>query len=135
MELGFQIQGLALDLFVNHGLAALILNFRVSNSARRTNSSIRQRVRKKAGKLAVVMGDDDSLSRKETDRVLAFIKNVTGGGLTKINKKFQHKYTARLCCRFTLAMNELPPFTDNTKSLIPRTLVLSFDNSYKIVME
>ena len=82
------------------------------------------------GKLAVVMGDDDSLSRKETDRVLAFIKNVTGGGLTKINKKFQHKYTARLCCRFTLAMNELPPFTDNTKSLIPRTLVLSFDNSY-----
>ena len=82
------------------------------------------------GKLAVVMGDDDSLSRKETDRVLAFIKNVTGGGVTKINKKFQHKYTTHLCCRFTLAMNELPPFTDNTKSLIPRTLILNFNKSY-----
>jgi len=82
------------------------------------------------GKLAVITGDDNSLGSRETDKVLALIKRVTGGDPVKINKKFQHKYTTQLSCRFTLAMNELPAFTDETGALIERTLILFFNKSF-----
>jgi P4 family phage/plasmid primase-like protien len=84
------------------------------------------------GKLAAIMGDARSLLRKEcSDVTLEKILRVTGGDPVSVNRKgISELPMIRLCCRFTIAMNELPAFTDNSRALESRLNVLEFTNSY-----
>jgi P4 family phage/plasmid primase-like protien len=84
------------------------------------------------GKLAAIMGDARSLLRKDcSDMTLEKILRVTGGDPVSVNRKgIAELPVIKLFCRFTIAMNELPAFTDNSRALESRLNVIEFTNSY-----
>ena len=84
------------------------------------------------GKLAAIMGDARSLLRKDcSDMTLEKILRVTGGDPVSVNRKgITELPMIKLYCRFTIAMNELPAFTDNSRALESRLNVIEFTNSY-----
>jgi putative DNA primase/helicase len=83
------------------------------------------------GKSAVIAGDvKGTLRRAEMDAALESILKITGRDKLLINPKYGQQYEAELKCRFTMAMNDLPVFCDNSKAIVARALVLPFPNSY-----
>jgi len=83
------------------------------------------------GKLAAVIGDAKSPRYGEAEAVLEKILHITGGDAVSINRKNMPALPLiRLICRFTIAMNDLPAFTDHSRALEYRTNILTFDNSY-----
>ena len=78
------------------------------------------------GKLAAIM-PDAHLSRR-TDAVLALevLKNIVGGDVIGINRKFLSQVDMRLQCRFTISANELPRLPDNCRALERRLCLLDF---------
>jgi putative DNA primase/helicase len=83
------------------------------------------------GKLSAIIGDAKSPRSGEAESVLEKVLHITGGDAVSINRK---NLTAlpliRLFCRFTIAMNDLPAFTDHSRALEYRTNILTFTNSY-----
>ena len=83
------------------------------------------------GKSTVLAGDiKGTLRRSEMDAALEVILRITGRDKIPINPKFVEPYDAELPCRFTMAMNDLPAFTDHSQAIIARTLILPFPNCY-----
>jgi putative DNA primase/helicase len=83
------------------------------------------------GKLSAVIGDAKSPSRGESSAILEKILHITGGDAVSVNVKNRPALPLiRLFCRFTIAMNDLPAFTDHSRALEYRTNLLTFDNSY-----
>ena len=83
------------------------------------------------GKSAVLAGDIKGTIRKaEMDAALEIILRITGNDTIPINEKYIVPYDAKLSCRFTMAMNDLPLFTDHSRAIVARTLLLTFPNSY-----
>ncbi|KKM80088.1 hypothetical protein LCGC14_1343470, partial [marine sediment metagenome] len=83
------------------------------------------------GKSSIIAGDvKGTLRRAEMDAALEKILKITGGDTMPIRRLYTPQYDAELRCRITLAMNDLPVFSDNSKAIVARTLVLLFPNSY-----
>jgi putative DNA primase/helicase len=83
------------------------------------------------GKLAVIMGDAKIVKRNDCGRALEKILQIVGGDTVGIRKMYKGELKeARLTCRFTMAMNDLPNLPDNANALGPRMNVLNFTNSY-----
>ena len=83
------------------------------------------------GKLSTIIGDAKSPRKGEAGAVLEKILHITGGDAVSVNRKgIAALPLVRLCCRFTIAMNDLPAFTDHSRALEYRTNILSFNNSY-----
>jgi len=83
------------------------------------------------GKLSAVIGDAKSPKRGEAEAVLEKILHITGGDAVSVNVKNKAALPLiRLACRFTIAMNDLPAFTDHSRALEYRTNILTFNNSY-----
>ena len=83
------------------------------------------------GKLAVIMGDAKITKRNECGKALEKILQIVGGDTVGIRKMYSGKLKeARLTCRFTMAMNDLPNLPDGANALGPRMNVLSHPNSY-----
>ena len=83
------------------------------------------------GKLSAVIGDAKSPKRGEAEAVLEKILHITGGDAVSVNVKNKAALPLiRLTCRFTIAMNDLPAFTDHSRALEYRTNILTFNNSY-----
>lgn len=83
------------------------------------------------GKSTVIAGDiKGTIRRAEMDAALENILRVTGRDKVPINPKFVAPYDTELPCRFTMAMNDLPMFTDHSRAIVARTLILNFPNSY-----
>jgi len=83
------------------------------------------------GKSSIIAGDvKGTLRRAEMDAALETILKITGRDKLLINAKYAEQYEAELRCRITLAMNDLPVFSDNSKAIVTRALVLGFPNSY-----
>ena len=83
------------------------------------------------GKLAAIIGDAKSPRPNEASAVLEKILHITGGDAVSINRKFKPALPmVRLKCRFTVAMNDLPAFTDYSRALEYRMNILTFENSY-----
>ncbi len=83
------------------------------------------------GKLSAIIGDAKSPRRGEAEAVLEKILHITGGDAVSINIKNKSALPlVRLYCRFTIAMNDLPAFTDHSRALEYRTNILTFGNSY-----
>ena len=82
------------------------------------------------GKLSTILGDAKTPRSTEADAALETILRIVGGDAVHINQKFQVAYTAHLITRFTVAMNDLPSFTDHARALAARTNVLNFPNSW-----
>lgn len=82
-------------------------------------------------KFAAVIGDAKSPKMAEGNAVLEKILHITGGDAVSVNRKgIQELPIVHLKCRFTIAMNDLPTFTDHARALEPRLSILVFDNSY-----
>jgi putative DNA primase/helicase len=82
------------------------------------------------GKLSATLGDAKTPRATEADAALETILRIVGGDAVSINQKYQIAYTAHLITRFTVAMNDLPSFTDHARALAARTNVLNFPNSW-----
>ena len=83
------------------------------------------------GKLSAVIGDAKSPKRGEAEAILEKILHITGGDAISVNVKNKAALPLiRLLCRFTIAMNDLPAFTDHSRALEYRTNILTFNNSY-----
>lgn len=83
------------------------------------------------GKSTVIAGDIKGTIRwAEMDAALENILRITGRDKVPINPKFVAPYDTELPCRFTMAMNDLPMFTDHSKAIVARTLILNFPNSF-----
>lgn len=82
-------------------------------------------------KYAAIIGDAKSPRAGEANAVLEKILHITGGDAVSINRKnLKEIPITHLKCRFTIAMNDLPAFTDHARALEPRLNILCFPNSY-----
>ena len=82
------------------------------------------------GKLAATLGDARTPRRGEADAALQTILQISGGDPVTINPKYITSFDVYLTCRFTIAMNNLPGFSDPAKALVARSIILDFPNSY-----
>lgn len=83
------------------------------------------------GKLSAVVSDAKAPRKGEAEAVLEKILSITGGDAVSVNpKNIAILPLIRLFCRFTIAMNDLPAFTDHSRALEYRTNILTFENSY-----
>ena len=82
------------------------------------------------GKLAATLGDARTPRRGEADAALQTILQITGGDCVTVNPKYIPTFDAYMTCRFTIAMNDLPGFSDPAKALVARSIILNFPNSY-----
>jgi len=78
------------------------------------------------GKLSATLGDAKTPRATEADAALETILRIVGGDPVHINQKYQVGYTVHLSTRFTVAMNDLPTFTDHARALAARTNILYF---------
>lgn len=82
------------------------------------------------GKLAATLGDARTPRRGEADAALQTILQISGGDPVTVNPKYIQPFDVHLTCRFTVAMNNLPGFSDPAKAFVARSIVLNFPNSY-----
>jgi putative DNA primase/helicase len=83
------------------------------------------------GKLSAVIPDARDVKSHHMQQALEYILMLTGGDAIPVNKKnIPEIPLIYLPCRFTMAMNMLPGFVDNTSALESRTLILKFNNSH-----
>lgn len=83
------------------------------------------------GKSAVIAGDiKGTINKAQMDAALEVILRITGQDKIPINPKYVPAYDIKLPCRFTFGMNDLPLFTDHSRAIIARTILLCFPNSY-----
>ena len=78
------------------------------------------------GKLSATLGDAKTPRATEADAALETILRIVGGDPVHINQKYQVGYTVHLPTRFTVAMNDLPTFTDHARALAARMNILYF---------
>jgi putative DNA primase/helicase len=62
--------------------------------------------------------------------VLEILKMISGEDAIEIHRKNLPSVSCRLRVRFTLAVNELPQFTDPSNALLPRLQLLPYRNNY-----
>jgi putative DNA primase/helicase len=83
------------------------------------------------GKYAACIGDSKSPRATESDSALEKILQITGGDAVTVNRKYATQLAAvRLPVRFTFAMNDLPLFTDFSRALEARLMVIDFEKSF-----
>ena len=83
------------------------------------------------GTLAALIGDAKTPQASQSNAALEKLLQIVGGDPVTINRKGVTQLpTVQLKCRFTMAMNELPAFTDHASALEPRLNMLHFGNSY-----
>ena len=78
------------------------------------------------GKLAAVCPDAHVPRDRDVVNALEIIKTVTGDGRVRVNPKGERPFDARLFCRFSVAMNQLPRLTDASGAMRKRVLVARF---------
>lgn len=82
------------------------------------------------GKLSATLGDAKTPRATEADAALETILRIVGCDPVFINPKYQDGFNTYLTSRFTIAMNDLPAFTDHARALAARMNVLLFPNSW-----
>lgn len=83
------------------------------------------------GKLAALFGDVKSPRAGEANAALESMLAIVGGDAVSVDRKgIVELSCVKLFCRFTMAMNDLPSFSDHARALAPRTNLLYFPKSY-----
>ncbi len=82
-------------------------------------------------KYSVIMADARQAKKEQMNAALEKLLTVTGGDPVSVNRKgIKELPTVRLKCRFTIAMNDIPMFTDHSRALEYRMQTLAFKNCY-----
>ncbi len=83
------------------------------------------------GKLAVTMGEINVTRNLDSNTALLRLKAITGQDSLTVDRKMMPAIdNVYLKCRFTMAMNRLPAFSDDSRALERRAMILHFENSY-----
>jgi len=83
------------------------------------------------GKLSASIAEAKAMRQRDSDMVLEKLLTIVGADQVSVNRKnIVALPMVRLFCRFTLAMNDLPAFTDHSGAFEARTSLLTYDNSY-----
>lgn len=83
------------------------------------------------GKLAALLGDVKSPRPNDAEAALEMILRISGGDPVGVNRKMIRQLAqVYLKTRFTMAMNNLPVFTDHARAFQARLAVIGFDKSY-----
>ena len=83
------------------------------------------------GKLAALLGDVKSPRPNDAEAALEMILRISGGDPIGVNRKcIRQLAQVYLKTRFTMAMNNLPVFTDHARAFQARLAVIGFDKSY-----
>ena len=83
------------------------------------------------GKLAVMLGDAKTPRASEAGAAIELMLRIIGNDPVEINAKYAKQFTTKLFCRFTIAMNELPSFSDHAGAMRSRLNLLHFPNCYE----
>ena len=83
------------------------------------------------GKLAALLGDVKSPRPNDAEAALEMILRISGGDPIGVNRKcIRQLAQVYLKTRFTMAMNNLPVFTDHARAFQARLAVIGFDKSF-----
>lgn len=83
------------------------------------------------GKLSALLGDVKSPRPNDAEAALEMILRISGGDPVGVNRKcIRQLAQVYLKVRFTMAMNNLPVFTDHARAFQARLAVIGFDKSY-----
>ena len=82
------------------------------------------------GKLSAIIGDEKTPRASEATTALGLMLRIIGNDMININQKYEASFDTHLFCRFTVAMNELPGFSDHSSALLARLNLLEFPNSF-----
>jgi putative DNA primase/helicase len=83
------------------------------------------------GKLAALLGDVKSPRPADAETALEMILRISGGDPVGVNRKgIKQLAQVYLTVRFTMAMNNLPVFTDHARAFQARLAAIKFDKSY-----
>lgn len=83
------------------------------------------------GKLAALMGDVKSPRPMDAETALEMILRISGGDPVGVNRKgIKQLAQVYLSIRFTMAMNNLPVFSDHARAFQARLAIIGFDKSY-----
>jgi P4 family phage/plasmid primase-like protien len=74
----------------------------------------------------LVTFSEDVVGRKDSGKILAALKRLTGNDSVNIEQKFKEGFDAKLFCRAIYSGNELPIFEDASRSLSRRLNILKF---------
>ena len=86
---------------------------------------------KMLGKLAVIFGETKSADPRKMSAALETLLSIVGGDRVNVNRKhIKELGNVDLPCRFTLAANEFPEFTDYSRAFLARVNLIVFPNSY-----
>jgi len=76
----------------------------------------------------IVCFNEDVIGRKDSGKILAALKRLTGNDSVSIEEKFQKGFDTKLFCRAVYSGNELPIFEDASRSLARRLNILKFSH-------
>ena len=83
------------------------------------------------GKLAALLGDVKSPRPADAETALEMILRISGGDPVGVNRKgIKQLAQVYLTIRFTMAMNNLPVFSDHARAFQARLAIIGFDKSY-----
>ena len=83
------------------------------------------------GRLAALLGDVKSPRPADAETALEMILRISGGDPVGVNRKgIKQLAQVYLTVRFTMAMNNLPVFTDHARAFQARLAAIKFDKSY-----
>lgn len=84
-------------------------------------------------KLVNVLGDSDTdaVDGVSSARMEGLLKNITDGGIIRVEKKFKNPYDARATARIVQAANDLPHIYDRTGAVWDRLRVIPFEVPFR----
>lgn len=83
------------------------------------------------GRLAALLGDVKSPRPTDAESALEMILRISGGDPVGVNRKgIKQLAQVYLTVRFTMAMNNLPVFSDHARAFQARLAAIKFDKSY-----
>lgn len=83
------------------------------------------------GRLAALLGDVKSPRPADAETALEMILRISGGDPVGVNRKgIKQLAQVYLTVRFTMAMNNLPVFSDHARAFQARLAAIKFDKSY-----
>lgn len=83
------------------------------------------------GRLAALLGDVKSPRPADAESALEMILRISGGDPVGVNRKgIKQLAQVYLTVRFTMAMNNLPVFSDHARAFQARLAIIGFDKSY-----
>jgi len=83
------------------------------------------------GRLAALLGDVKSPRPSDAETALEMILRISGGDPVGVNRKgIKQLAQVYLTVRFTMAMNNLPVFSDHARAFQARLAIIGFNKSY-----